>query len=247
MSTTATERTEQTTTTTAWMRLARAAAITMVVWAILLHLTAQTLIPPVVVVGLIFLGFAPFLVGERRRLGLAYAIVAVAAILGNAPVIVDELIHIDSTPSFVLTLLSVVGAAAGIIAGLGAYFRWQTGSIRSIAITGAAVFAIGSIISVATSATTESAVALDGDAVVVAEKVEFAPGSFTLDTNASGVWVENRDGIRHTFTIEDLGVDLDIPALKAARVGIDAVPGTYPYICTVPGHENMTGTLTIES
>jgi len=66
-------------------------------------------------------------------------------------------------------------------------------------------------------------------------------------TGSTGVWVENKDGIRHTLTIEELGVDLDIPALKARRVDFAAAAaGTYTYTCTVPGHENMTGTLVVE-
>ena len=83
------------------------------------------------------------------------------------------------------------------------------------------------------------------DVTVVAEKLAFAPMDLAMDVADSGVWVDNRDGIRHTFTIPELGVDLEIPALKAKRVDIDATPGTYQIICTVPGHETMTGTLTV--
>ena len=60
-----------------------------------------------------------------------------------------------------------------------------------------------------------------------------------------GVWVDNRDGIHHTFTIEGLDVDLEIPALKAKRVDFEAPAGTYDVICTVPGHESMTATLSV--
>ena len=55
-----------------------------------------------------------------------------------------------------------------------------------------------------------------------------------------------RCGIRHTFTIEELGVDLEVPAHKAGRIDIDAAPGIYQFVCSVPGHEAMTGTLIIE-
>ncbi|MGI9584132.1 MAG: cupredoxin domain-containing protein [Acidimicrobiia bacterium] len=246
MSTTTIEQAQHTTETTDWMRLARASAVTMVVWAILLHLSARIVIPPVVVVGLVFAGFIPFLKGERRRLGLAYAIVALLALVGNAPVIIDELIHIDSTPSFVLTLLSVVAASAAIVAGLGAFFRWPTQSIRPIAIAGAAVFVVGSIVSIGGFMTHESAVALEGDTVVVAEKLEFVPEDMTLNAGPTGLLVENKDGIRHTFTIAELDVDLEVPALKSARTDFTAAPGEYTYICTVPGHESMTGRLTVD-
>lgn len=239
------QRQEETTTTT-WMRLARAAAITMVVWSVVLQLTAGAVIPPVLVIGIVFLVLTPFLRGERRRLGVALAVFSTLALVGNLPNIIDELAHPDSAPAFILTLLSVVTAVVAITAGLGASFRWSTSPVKAIAIGWAAVFVVGAIGSVAASATTESDIALAGDTIVVAEKVQFAPDAITVATGSTGVWVENKDGIRHTLTIEELGVDLDIPALKSRRVDFAAAPGTYAYTCTVPGHENMTGTLVVE-
>lgn len=235
-----------TTTTTSWMRLARGTAITMVVWAVLVHVTARVLIPPVVVVGLIFLAFAPFLRGGRRRLGLAYAIVASLAVLGNLPGIVDELTHLDSAPAFILTLLSFLTALIAVVAGLGAFFRWSAAPIRAVAIGAAAVFVLGTGASVVVSVNTETDIALATDVQVVAEKVEFGPDQVRVDSGAAGVWVDNKDGIRHTFTIDELGVDLEIPALKARRIDLAAAPGTYEFVCTVPGHEGMTGTLVVE-
>lgn len=235
-----------TTETAAWMRLARAAAVTMVAWAVLLQVSARLLIPPVMVVGLVFLAFAPFLRGERRRLGLAFAGVTAVMLVGNLPMIVDELAHPDSAPAFVLSLLSTVAPAVGIVAGLGAFFRWSTQPIRAMAVGAVVVFVSGAVVSIAVAASTESDVALSGDTVVVAEKVEFGPDTMTVASGAAGVLVENKDGIRHTFTIEELDVDLDVPALKSRRADFDAAPGTYTFVCTVPGHENMIGTLVVE-
>lgn len=242
------ERETQTTstTTTTWIRLARAAAITMVAWSAILQITARTVIPPVLVIGIVFLAFVPFLRGERRRLGLGLAAFTALAILGNLPTILDELAHPDSAPAFILTLLSVATALVAITAGLGAFFRWSTAPIKGVAIGWAAVVIVGAVGSVMASATTESEAALEGDTVVVAERIEFAPDAITVTSGSSGVWVENKDGIRHTLTIEELSVDLEIPALKSRRVDITAAPGTYSIICTVPGHENMTGTLVVE-
>ena len=42
--------------------------------------------------------------GERRRLGLVFAIATAALFLGNLPTILDELRHPDSAPAFILTL-----------------------------------------------------------------------------------------------------------------------------------------------
>jgi plastocyanin len=165
--------------------------------------------------------------------------------LGNLPMILDELRHPDSAPAFILTLLSTIGAVTAFTSGLGAFLRWSIQPIRTVAVAGAAVFVAGTVGSLAIASGVESDGAGPADVAVVAEQVAFAPVDLTMDAAESGVWVDNRDGIRHTFTIPELGVDLEIPALKAKRVDIDAAPGTYQIICTVPGHETMTGTLTV--
>jgi len=233
------------TTTPQWMRLARAAAITMVLWSLLLQVTAGAVIPPVLILGIAYVIFTPFLMGDRRWLGLAVSMVTVLALAGNAPVIIEDLANPESAPGFILTLVSVVAAAVLIVSGLGAFFRWSTSPVRVIAIGAAAVFAVGAVGSVLAAVTTPSDLAADGDIAVTAAKIEFVPGDIAAAAGTTGVWIENTDGIHHTFTIEDLGVDLEIPAFKAKRVEFEATPGTYEYICTVPGHENMTGTLTV--
>ncbi|HHC07429.1 MAG TPA: hypothetical protein ENK55_01750 [Actinobacteria bacterium] len=242
-----TDTTPSTDTTTAtWLRLARGAAVAMVLWAVMVHVTARMLIPPVLVIGIVSAGFVPFLAGSRRKLGLGVAVFYVLATAGNLPILLDELTHPTSTPAFVLALLSTTAATTATIAGLGAFFRWPTAPVRVVAVAAVAVFVVGVGTSIALSSSTENAVALPGDVTVVAENVAYAPDTIEVGADATGIWIENRDGIRHTFTIEELGVDLEIPALKASRIDLDAPPGTYAIVCTVPGHENMTGTLVVE-
>lgn len=229
-----------------WMRLARGAAITLVVWAILLHLTTRTIIPPVLVIGLVFAGFIPFLRGERRRLGVGLAIFTTVALAGNLPGVIDELTHLDSAPAFVLTLLSVVAAFVAVIAGLGVFFGWAVAPIRPLVLAAAAVFTALSASSVMMSASTGSDALAAGDVEIVAEKIAFGPNDISMSAGDGGVWIENKDGIRHTFAIEGHGIELEIPALKARRIDLRLAAGSYAFICTVPGHENMTGTLTVE-
>jgi plastocyanin len=233
------------TTTRTWLRLARGAAITMVIWAVVLQSTAGTIIPPVAVIGLAYLVLARFSAGERPKLGLGIAVFSAVAVLGNLPILIDELQHPESAPAFVLTLLSTLGAVVAFIAGLGAYRRWPTGSTRLIPIGAVAVFVVGAAISFVVASNTESDTARASDVAVVAERLSWEPVDVRLPASASGVWVDNRDGIRHTFTVPALGIDLAIPALKSRRVDISAAPGVYELICLVPGHESMTGTLVV--
>lgn len=246
MTDTTTRSSTTTTATAAWLRFARSVAIVMVVWAVLLQVIARAVIPPVLIIGLVFLAFVPFLRGQRRWVGLGLAVFALLAVAGNLPGLVDELSNPESAPAFVLTLLSTLGAVLAIVSGTAAFFGWSQQPARAIAVAAVGVFVVGTIASIALFATTDSDVALDSDVAVLAEKVVWEPEDVVLTTGSSGVWVENNDGIRHTFTVEELGLDLEVPALKAKRVDIDAAPGTYEIVCTVPGHESMTATLTVE-
>jgi plastocyanin len=247
MTDTITQRTEieNEASTPAWMRLARGSAITLVAWAVLLHLTARVLVPPVLLIGVVYAGLIPFLRGPRRGLGLGYAIISVLTLFGNAPATIDELTHLDSAPAFILTLLAVVAAIVAIVAGFGAWRSTGMPPTGPIVTGATAVFLVLAATSVVVSATTDSDTARSDDVVLVAERVEFGSDAITISANGGGVWIDNKDGIRHTFTIEGEGVDLEIPALKARRVDLNLAVGAYEFICTVPGHDTMKGTLTV--
>ncbi len=240
-----TEHVAEGSTVPAWMRLARAGAIVMVAFAVTLQATARSIIPPVLVIGLVFLALSPYLKGERRRLGLASAIFGLAAYIGNLPIILDDLQNPDSAPSFILQLLSTVGVFLVIAGGLGAFFGRSTRLVRPFAMAAAGVFLAGTFGSVAIAANTDSALALPDDVQVTAQQLMWAPEEILIDSTASGIWIDNEDGVRHTFTIPELGIDISVPGLKARRIDINAPAATYQIICTVPGHDNMTGTLTI--
>jgi len=234
-------------TAAAWMRVARGSAATIVVWVILLHSSARVLIPPVLLIGVVYAALIPFLRGARRGLGLAYAIVGFLTLFGNAPATIDELSHLDSAPAFILTLLAVVGSAVAIVAGLG---TWRSGALpptRRIVVAAVAVFTSLAVTSVVVSLTTDSDVPEPDDARLVAERVEYGPDVVNLAATGGGVWIDNKDGVRHTFTIEGEGIDIEIPALKARRFDVNLAAGSYEFICSVPGHEGMKGTLTVSS
>lgn len=238
--------TETRSTTSEWLRIARGGAIVMVFWSMALQGFAQSVIPPVAMIGLVFAGFAPFLRGERRVLGLVVALFGTLAVLGNLEIILDDLRNPESAPAFILNLLSLVGVSLAVIGGLLGFLRRPAQPIRTLVIVAAGVFIAGSAASAAIAANTPTDAALPGDVKVTAHRLMWAPATIDLDASATGLWVENQDGIRHTFTIPQLGIDIEVPALKARRVDIDAVAGEYQIICTVPGHETMTAALMIE-
>lgn len=241
-----TTRGDTTTSTTTWLKLARGAALALAAWSVTLQLTAGRLIPPVAVIGFVYVVLAWFSTGERRRLGLVIAAFSALAVAGNLPGVIDDLRHPESAPAFILTLLAITAAAVALVAGVGAFRQWSPGRVGALARGSAAVFVVGTAVSTLVAVNTDSAGALPGDVIVTAESLTWQPLEVRLDGGASGIWVDNRDGIRHTFTVPDLGIDLDVPALKSRRLDLQApMPGTYQLICEVPGHESMTGTLVV--
>lgn len=59
--------------------------------------------------------------------------------------------------------------------------------------------------------------------------------------------LSNRDLWWHTFTIDELGVDLKVPMGAEREVTFSAPAGTYKYYCSIPGHDAiMHGTLSIK-
>ena len=59
--------------------------------------------------------------------------------------------------------------------------------------------------------------------------------------------LKNDDLYIHTFTIDDLGIDVTIGPRGEKALSLLSPPntGTFEYKCTIPGHEDMTGTLTV--
>lgn len=228
-----------------WLRLSRAGAIVMVVFAVTLQGFAGTIIPPVLFIGLVFLVFVPYLQGERRRTAVAAAVFGVGAYVANLPIILDDLRNPETAPTFILQLLSTIGIFLVAVGGIGAFWRRPTGLIRPLAMVATGVFVAGTFGSIGMAASTGSDVALPTDVVVTAEQIMWSPEAIVVDSGTTGLWIENKDGTRHTFTIEELGIDVEIPGFKARRLELDAPPGTYDIVCTVPGHTNMTATLII--
>ena len=235
-----------------WARIAQGAGIAIVAWAIVTHVVARVPIPPVIVIGIVFGAFVPFLNGRRRKLGLIFGILGSPG-TGRQLASGDArraCARPESAPAFILTLYTTIVV-------IGVHHRRRLGNLlrlsrrnRARALAGrrdrrssSSGTVVASVV-VALNTPSDTAAA-SGDIEVDDREGRVPPRRhLRLEAGTIGVWVDNRDGIHHTFTIEELDVDLEIPALKAKRVEFDAPAGTYEVICTVPGHESMTATLT---
>lgn len=52
----------------------------------------------------------------------------------------------------------------------------------------------------------------------------------------------------HTFVVDELGIDVEVPAHESRLIVVNAQAGSYAYYCVLPGHRavGMVGTLTVE-
>ena len=87
-----------------------------------------------------------------------------------------------------------------------------------------------------------------GDIHLVAKNVAFTETEIATTAGEVTVTLENKDLFWHTFSIEELGVDLRVPIGAKLPVTFEAPPGEYELICAIPGHTKagMRGTLTVE-
>lgn len=229
-----------------WLRLARVAGLVILAWSIVLQVIAGELIPPVALIGVVFGVLAIFLVGERRWMGLTAAVLALLALVGNLPMTIDELSHPSSAAAFLLTLVVTTAAIVLIVAGLAAFRGWSTEPVRAVYYGWAGVAAVGVVVALSAASGVASAQPAADDVQVVAQGVEFGTDEITVPAGETGFWLDNQDVLRHTFTIEELGYEIDAPSMSAQRAVFDLEPGDYQVICAVPGHENMTIDLVVE-
>lgn len=149
----------------------------------------------------------------------------------------------DFLPTALILILDVI-VIVGAIMILRSRVEPSLGPRNAVRVSGA-VFVAAAALSIVASVTYEDAVHREGDIRVVTQDTEFQDESLQASAGRLGVFVENTDQTRHSFTIDELDVDLQIPAVASARVEFDAQPGEYAYYC-VPHEGQMEGTLTVE-
>jgi plastocyanin len=83
---------------------------------------------------------------------------------------------------------------------------------------------------------------------VVAKDIFFEPSEVTIPANSDvTVNLPNEGAAPHNFSIDELGIDVDIAPGATEQVVINAPAGEYEYYCNVPGHKEagMVGTLIV--
>lgn len=233
-----------------WRRLQVVAALAVVV----------ALLAPM----LITRSFEPFLVGMVAPLvvGLPLArrwprvaavwlgVVSLALVAFSAPFLADALAHPEALADFVPLSVFAVAAVVCAAAAIPAY-RQPAGAGASsrpalvVALVAGGLIVVLAATSMIAFAAVDSVAPEAGDVELVTADFAFSPTAIEASSGTVAVHVTNNDSTRHTFTIDELGVDLNLPPNSTQRVSFTADPGTYRFYC-VPHTPGMEGELTVE-
>ena len=201
--------------------------------------------------GVVAVGFAvaTWLTRVRRGTLGAIGMALVSAItLGFMLTAAVTNIRAGSAMSSVLVSAGLAAVALlGLVAALGFLIRRSSTSTTApwAGMISSILVLIGLVVWGASTARAETEA---GDIHLVAKNVAFTETEIATTAGEVTVTLENKDLFWHTFTIEELGVDLRVPIGAELPVTFEAPPGEYEFICTIPGHTEaeMHGTLTVE-
>lgn len=181
------------------------------------------------------------------RGGKAGAIVLIVGfvlfVVLNAPFVIPTLGVPASFADFIIGVTSIALGIVGLIAAIAVLRRRDREPSAAPRTTGrvlAAVVVLSIVIGVVARITYDEPARAADDVSLTAADVEFSTDSLEADAGEVSVYVTNKDGTLHTFTIDDLA----ILGGTSARVTFEAEPGTYRFYC-VPHEADMNGKLTV--
>ncbi len=184
---------------------------------------------------------------------------ALLNLIFNAPFIFPALGYPNSFFDFGLGVPIILYLIPVVIGGIVAYVQHHRGSTRTevteieqylfAAIT-AVVVALMVTSGVLHIVSLESVSAEDkaGSILMDMKETKFVPDQLRIPAGKPAtLLVRNRDFVVHTFTIEELGIDVSfVPGTeKLVEVPASLAGKTLKLVCTIPGHDEMKGTLTV--
>lgn len=228
-----------------WVNLLKWSAIASIVVIALINIFGG-LIPPLVVFAVLFLAGVIWLTRTTKGPAIFLLVVFILHLAMSTPFAIPALTVPASAGDFILTVASLLTSIAGVVAGIAVLRRVVSSDApKKLGLALVGLFVLAVIFSVISTVGYENATAQEGDIELVTEDIEFTDTSLEDASGEISVFVDNADPTFHTFTIDELDVNLDIPASSAARITFEAEPGTYEFYC-VPHKGDMEGTLTVQ-
>ena len=197
-----------------------------------------------VLVGLVLIRFA-------RKAGIIWlGVVSLVLLVMNAGFIPDALMHPESPADFVPVSMLTAGGLIAVISTVPAFRSargGESGSRFPRIAAGAAVALVAAAVagSLAARQMVTSDVPVSGSIVVTQENFAFGPGTIVAQSGEVNLYVTNRDSARHTFTVDELGVDMSIAPGQSRLIKFDAEIGGYRFYCK-PHEAGMDGDLIIQ-
>jgi plastocyanin len=197
-----------------------------------------------ILIGLILLRWA-------GRIGVIWlGVVSFLLLALNAAFAIQSFRYPEAPFDFIPLLVLLSSLLLIVIATIPAFRQGRgpdrgSASARNLLVAFIIVVIAGSAWSLVAAAGFEGETARPGDTRLVTEDFEFVPNEVTAPGGRISVHVRNVDPVLHTFTIDELGVDLAVPGRKESRVTFEVEPGkTYTFYCQP--HAGMDGKLTVE-
>jgi len=200
-----------------------------------------------ILVGILFL---------RIRSGIAgvimIGVLSLDAAVFMLPAAASNSTHRGRFVDLLIPLSLAVISVSGAFAAVGSVFRHRlpetSGRAAAVVLQATiAVFIVALIAGTISQRTSKAEVARAGDVRVEMRNTAFLQKTLTSQGGSISVAVSNHDLFWHTFTIDALHVNVDVPIGANRRVTFDASPGRYEFYCRVPGHRaaGMHGILTV--
>ncbi|MDP1794967.1 MAG: cupredoxin domain-containing protein [Acidimicrobiales bacterium] len=197
----------------------------------LLVATGLTFAAPAIVRRLGWLGVAALFVNQG-----VWMVGATIALTSAAP----------STMGAAVPAVLSVAAVTGLAASL-AHVRALAD--RAAMPVGLGAVAIAIALTIAVPIAGADALGAQTDDIRIATRdLEFAPKQLRAPAGDIGVIVTNDDLFWHTFTVNKFNANVNVATGGRKRLVLDNVaPGTYEFVCAIPGHEGagMTGMLVV--
>jgi plastocyanin len=112
---------------------------------------------------------------------------------------------------------------------------------------------VGALTSCGGSSSSAPTTALVADVVVTAKSgLRLDQTSYSASSGEISIAYINDDTIRHTLVVAKdgtkvTGFELDVSKKRSTDQGtVTLEPGTYEFLCTVPGHQNMKASFTVK-
>ena len=188
------------------------------------------------------------------------AVWAVLMLLASLFFLGPVLSQVNSFWDFAPGVAAIVARLAASVGGVGSFVQRRRGTVRQTAtiaerrsLVGAtAIVVVLALLSGVLHVTSLESISAEAKARAVAvgmKDTQFHPTQLTVQAGQPvTLAVRNDDLSMHTFTVHELGINEVVIGGSEKLIVIAASdPGNYEFVCTIPGHEAMRGTLVVQA